>query len=108
MKMSSAPRCQLAGCGENAVTSAPHHDPFAEIVFEQLVAPTMTPTCDEHADVLWNLYRARVALSLVDGITRVSIPEETMLRIAWTLNSHNDATSKSVGALLATLGRGPS
>jgi hypothetical protein len=109
MKMSSERPCPLAGCGKKAVASAPSHDPFANVVFEELARPTMSPTCDEHTDALWTLYRGRVALALLDGSRqRVSIAEEAIRGVAWTLNSHNDATSKSVAAWLATVGRGTS
>jgi len=102
--MNSAEQCPLAGCGGRVVASAPHHDPFAEVGLEQLVTPTMTPTCEDHADVLWTLYRNRVALALFDGARpRVSVPKEALIGVAWTLNSHNDVTSKSVAALLATI-----
>lgn len=100
--MSSAEQCPLAGCGERTVASAPHHDPFAKVVLAQLVTPTMTPTCDEHADVLWTLYRNRVVLALFDGAhPRVSVAKEVLTGVAWTLNLHNDSTSKSIAALLA-------
>jgi hypothetical protein len=106
MKMISAIQCPLVGCGEKAVASAPSHHPFAKVVFEELARPAMTPTCDEHADVLWAFYRDRVALALLDGASsRVSVSDEAINGVAWTLNSHNDATSKSVAALLSAVGR---
>lgn len=105
--MSSSTRCPLAGCGEEAAASAPQHDPFTNVVFEQLATPTMTSACADHAEVLWTLYRSRVALALFDGPRpRASVPVGALNGVAWTLNSHNDATSKSVAALLDAVGTG--
>jgi len=67
----------------------------------------MTPTCDDHADVLWTLYRNRLALALFDGAPPISsAPKEVLIGVAWTPNSHNDATSKSVAAALTAIASG--
>lgn len=102
-------QCQVAGCGQDAGALAPHHDPFSEVDFEQMSANRMTPSCHEHADVLWNFYRNRATLSLLRcSNARLAVSEEAIAAVAWTLNSHNDPLSKSLAALLAAVKAGSS
>ncbi|MDP9936855.1 hypothetical protein J2T11_003223 [Paenarthrobacter nicotinovorans] len=105
--MVSALQCQLAGCGRDAVGLAPHHDPFAKVLFERLIDPPMTATCQEHADLMWTFYGKRAVLAVIQArLRQVPLSVSQISGIAWMLNSHSNATSKSVAALLSTLGQG--
>lgn len=108
--MSTEFQCPAAGCGKDAAVLAPDHDPFAEDGFEQLSGVLMTPSCHEHADTLWNLYRNRAVLSLLNSSSdRPPVSMEAIGNVARILNSHNHPLSKSVAALLAAVGpAGPS
>lgn len=101
--MDTSDQCPVAGCGETGVQLSPHHDLFAPITFDRLAARPMELVCPLHSELLWGLYRKQVSAAMIGASRRgtAAAPTDSVARVSWCLNSHNDATSKAIASLLA-------
>ncbi len=103
MEMNTSNQCPVAGCGETGVKLSPHHDPFELITFDRLAARPMELACPLHSEILWERYRKEVSAAMMSASRRgtAAAPTDSVARVSWRLNSHNDPTSKAIASLLA-------
>ena len=103
MEMNTSNQCPVAGCGETGVKLSPHLDPFGLITFDRLAARPMELACPLHSEILWERYRKEVSAAMMSASRRgtAAAPTDSVARVSWRLNSHNDPTSKAIASLLA-------
>lgn len=102
--MNTSNQCPVAGCGETGVKLSPHHDLFGPITFDRLAARPMELACPLHSEILWERYRKEVSAAMMSASRRgtaAAAPTDSVARVSWRLNSHNDPTSKAIASLLA-------
>ncbi len=96
--------CAVAGCGTGSVARVPVVVRPDETDPQAIAEAPTEPVCSEHVDLLWNLYGAFGAKTLLEFVASDDKSESTraaLQKIATALSTHSHPDSKAKAGLIS-------